>query len=174
MKTLLPGVEPHVEPDVEPDGGKRKGDCQSVGDARREDSCWRPEPLLRTCLSSLTNSQQFGRMMAAEADSRGFCQTAKQAFVCDGLPYNGPFTEHTFQDSHPFSISLETEGWATYVKLVSMCWQGRVDSVIEILTGECKTRRVDLQGWKGRIRSTFASGLSGSLPKNSSLHRAPA
>jgi hypothetical protein len=42
---------------------------------------WRPEPLFRTCLSSLADSNAFGRQMEVEADARGFYHAQKKAFV---------------------------------------------------------------------------------------------
>jgi len=44
--------------------------------------------LFRTCLSSLENSDAFGRMMEVEADARGFYRAMKRAFIGDGLAYN--------------------------------------------------------------------------------------
>ena len=44
----------------------------SSADTEKSDlKSWRPERLFRTCLSSLCDSDSFGRMMEAEADSRG-------------------------------------------------------------------------------------------------------
>jgi len=54
----------------------------------RNDKRENTKVILGRPLGSLTTSEKFGPMMAAEADSRGFYQAAKQAFVCDGLPYN--------------------------------------------------------------------------------------
>ena len=42
--------------------------------------------------------------------------------------------------------SKEAEGWGTYVKFITLCWEGRVDAVIEILTDACHERGVDLEG----------------------------
>ena len=54
----------------------------------RQASAWQPETVFRTCLSSLAGSDEFGAMMAAEADARGFFTAQKRAFVGDGLGYN--------------------------------------------------------------------------------------
>ncbi len=40
--------------------------------------------------------------------------------------------------------SNDTEGWSTYVRLVTLCWQGHVDSVIEDLTVACQERGIQL------------------------------
>ena len=78
MKKLLSGLAD--EGDFEPEAAMEK----SKSDLRS----WRPERLFRTCLSSLCDSNSFGRIMEAEADSRGFFKAAKQAFVGDSLQYN--------------------------------------------------------------------------------------
>ncbi len=71
MRSLLPGVEE--------ENSQEKG-------PRKSSREWLPEKLFRTSLSSMADSQAFGKMMAAEADSRGFYCAQKQAYVCDGLP----------------------------------------------------------------------------------------
>jgi hypothetical protein len=82
MKKLLSGVE---DEDVN-SSETEKSDLKS----------WRPERLFRTCLSSLCGSDSFGRMMEAEADSRGFFAAQKSAFVGDGLQYNWTIQKRHF------------------------------------------------------------------------------
>ena len=48
----------------------------------------RPEPLLRTCVASMSDSRAFGPMAAAEAQARGFFDASRQAFLGDGQKYN--------------------------------------------------------------------------------------
>lgn len=43
-----------------------------------------PKRLMRTCLSSLDDSETFGKLMATEAQSKGFYQAPRRAFVADG------------------------------------------------------------------------------------------
>ena len=140
MKTLLPGVE-----EVEDD---RKEDRRTD----REPLRWRPQPLFRTCLSSLATSENFGRMMAAEADSRGFYLAAKQAFVCDGLPYNWTIQETHFPTFTPIldfvhvmehvyaatrcARSDQAEVWQLHLQWSEACWQGRVREVLSQLRDE--------------------------------------
>jgi len=144
MKTLLPGVE-----EVE---DERKENRQAVSETRREPFRWRPESLFRTCLSSLTTSDKFGPMMAAEADSRGFYLAAKQAFVCDGLPYNWTIQQTHFPTFTPIldfvhvvehvyaaarcARSCQTEVWQLHLQWTEACWQGRVREVISQLRDE--------------------------------------
>jgi hypothetical protein len=144
MKTLLPGVEPSQS--------ERTDDRRSVAATRRKDSGWRPESLFRTCLSSLSTSDAFGRMMAAEADSRGFYLAAKQAFVCDGLPYNWTIQKTHFPTFTPIldfvhavehvyaaarSVRQEQEEiWQLHLQWTDACWKGHLRAVISDLLAE--------------------------------------
>jgi len=107
---------------------------------------WRPEPLFRTGLSSLKDSDAFGRMMEVEADARGFYHAAKKAFVSDGLPYNWTIQKRHFRDFTPIldfvhavehlyeasrSIHGEAEQrWTDYLRWARECWGGNVLQVI--------------------------------------------
>ncbi len=144
MKTLLPGIEPPQ--------GERTDDRQSAAKTRREDARWRPESLFRTCLSSLHTSDEFGRMMAAEADSRGFYGAAKQAFVCDGLPYNWtiqrthfptftPILDFVHAVEHVYAAARsvrhdQEEIWRLHLQWTEACWKGRAGEVISELRAE--------------------------------------
>jgi len=110
---------------------------------------WRPERLFRTCLSSLSNSQQFGRMMEAEADARGFYRAAKQAFVSDGLKYNWtiqqqhfptftPILDFTHAIEHLYEVaravsSRDEDAWTLYARWITACWKGQVAMIGEEL-----------------------------------------
>lgn len=110
---------------------------------------WRPEKIFRTCLSSLADSGKFGRMMAAEADSRGFYCAEKRAFVCDGLPYNWAIQQQHFPDftpildfvhaiehSHAAARALtddKDQAWNLHLAWAAALWQGQVDRVISQL-----------------------------------------
>ena len=144
MKTLLPGVE-------SPENNLKK-DCRAVSRTRGEAHRWRPEALFRTCLSSLTTSEKFGPMMAAEADSRGFYRAAKRAFVGDGLPYNWtiqqthfptftPILDFVHAVEHVYAAARcvrnnEEAIWQIHLQWTNACWQGRVREVISQLRAE--------------------------------------
>lgn len=133
MKRLLPVASDEVDDSPE---AEEKSDLKS----------WRPERLFRTCLSSLRNSDSFGRMMKAEADSRGFFAARKFAFVGDGLQYNWSIQQKHFPDFVPildFPHAIERayevaravqEGsdaiWDCYVNWASACWEGRVNDML--------------------------------------------
>lgn len=102
---------------------------------------WGPQPLVRTGLATLADSDAFGWMVAAEADRRGFLGAAKGAFVGDGQAYNWSiqrthfprFTaildfvhaaEHAHAAARAAGDPTLGRSWA------EACWQGRVDQVI--------------------------------------------
>jgi len=131
MQSLLTGVE--------------KESSQDAGAPERSPE-WRPEKLFRTCLSSLADSETFGRMMAAEADTRGFYCAEKQAFVSDGLPYNWTIQQRHFPEFTPildFVHAVEhshaaarattddnDQAWDLHLSWVTALWKGEVDQVI--------------------------------------------
>lgn len=110
---------------------------------------WQPKTVFRTCLSSLTRSEQFGPMMAAAADARGFFQAQKRAFVGDGQAYNWTIQQRWFPHFVPIvdfvhvveyvyevakAVHADTGArWQQYVAWATACWQGRVSTVIEDL-----------------------------------------
>jgi len=113
---------------------------------------WRPERLFRTCISSLCDSDSFGRMMEVEANSRGFYNAAKGAFVGDGLQYNWTPQKRHFPKFTPildFPHAIERvyeavravranpdDAWTLYVRWASDCWQGRVNVMLEQMRQE--------------------------------------
>jgi hypothetical protein len=117
---------------------------------------WQPETLFRTCLSSLAASDDFGAMMAAEADSRGFFTARKKAFLGDGSAYNWSIQQRWFPDFVPvadFVHAVEyvyaaakavhdeaSAWWRQYLAWANACWQGRVHEVI-----------AELHDWEARL-----------------------
>ena len=139
LKKLLPGVCENSTVAVE------EGTTASVV-TEKVDARWRPERLYRTCLSSLADSHEFGRMMEVEADSRGFYHAQKKAFVSDGLPYNWTIQQRHFRDFTPildFVHAVERlyeaarcvhedpdRRWDNYLRWAGACWLGNVGQVI--------------------------------------------
>lgn len=115
----------------------------------KSDDKWRPERLFRTCLSSLEDSDAFGRMMQVEGDARGFYHAQKKAFVSDGLPYNWTIQQRHFGDFTPildFVHAVEhlyeaarsvhddsAQRWEEYLRWARACWSGEIRQVIDAL-----------------------------------------
>ena len=107
---------------------------------------WRPQRLFRTCLSTLEDSDAFGRLMEVEADARGFYHATKKAFVSDGLPYNWTIQRRHFSDFTPIldfvhavehlyeaarSVHDDAERrWTDYLRWAGDCWRGNILQVI--------------------------------------------
>jgi hypothetical protein len=105
-----------------------------------------PKKLVRSCVASMENSRAFGPMMAAEAQSRGFYQAQKQAFLGDGSAYNWTIQRGYFPLFVPIADFLhvlcyvylaafavgadEAQRWSLYLEWLRGCWQGRVAEVI--------------------------------------------
>lgn len=115
-----------------------------------EPAAWQPRTLVRTCVSSLCSSDEFGPMMAAEADSRGFFAAEKRAFLGDGQHYNWSIQARWFPDFtaiadfiHVVEYVYEAakalhaepvERWTQYVAWADACWRGNVVEVIDALS----------------------------------------
>jgi hypothetical protein len=148
MKSLLTGVGAEQDRTVEEPSA-------TVAEEQFKDD-WRPERLFRTCLSSLEDSDAFGRMMEVEAASRGFYRAQKKTFVSDGLPYNWTIQQRHFRDFVPIldfvhaverlyeaAGCLHADGnarWHDYLRWARACWAGEVPQVI----AEWKTRQQSL------------------------------
>jgi hypothetical protein len=105
---------------------------------------WGPRPLFRTGLASMACSDDFGPMLAAEAERRGFHSAARGAFLGDGQAYNWSIQRrffaqytpildfvHAAEHVHEAAATVGDPGlgpaWA------ESCWRGRVDDVLDDL-----------------------------------------
>jgi hypothetical protein len=109
----------------------------------------KPRRLLRTVISSMKTSQEFGHQMAREATRRRFDEADRKAFVADGLTCNWSIQKEHFEDyvpvldfthavSYLFTASQIVFGkteqaWDAYTQWMTLAWQGRVGEVIEEL-----------------------------------------
>jgi hypothetical protein len=107
---------------------------------------WQPTTTYRSYLSSLASSDEFGPMMAAAADRRGFFQAQKRAFLGDGQAYNWTIQQrwfssfepivdfvHVIEYVHEAAKAIEStpaECWQTYIRWATACWQSSVAEVI--------------------------------------------
>jgi len=119
-----------------------------------------PRRVLRTAVSSMACSDDFGPMMKREAQRRRFFDAPLRAFIGDGLGWNWSIWKKHFPDSVPIldfihaiqyvysaaaaMSSDDEQTWATYVKYVTLCWEGNVAQVIDELTAACEGRGMEL------------------------------
>lgn len=128
---------------------------QAEAPALRAD--WRPKRLVRTVVSSMKSSRDFGRQMAREAKQRRFYEASAKAFLGDGLPWNWTIWKEHFRDFtpildfiHPLSYlflaaktvyaASDADAWSQYLTWMRGCWQGEVGQVIE-----------ELQAWRRKL-----------------------
>ena len=114
-----------------------------------DDADWRPKRLVRTVLSSLAASKDFGKQMAREAKRRRFFEAKARAFLGDGLPWNWSIWKSHFPDftaildfihvlSYLFVVAKAVhqdpeEAWSQYLVWMRGCWQGEVAQALEEL-----------------------------------------
>jgi len=113
---------------------------------------WQPERLVRTCVATTRDSDEFGRLVGAEAKTRNFEAASRRAFVGDGQAYNWAIQKRWFaayvavvdfihvlgyvwQAASATGVS-EQEQWERYTRWLRGCWQGRVSEVLIELDAE--------------------------------------
>jgi hypothetical protein len=110
---------------------------------------WRPKRLVRTVLSSMAESKEFGKQMAREAKRRRFSEARAKAFLGDGLPWNWSIWKQHFCDfvpildfihvlSYLFLVAKAVHdsadaAWGQYMVWMRGAWQGEVAQVLEEL-----------------------------------------
>jgi hypothetical protein len=115
--------------------------------AQSED--WRPKRMMRTVLSSVACSEEFGRQMAREAKQRRFHEARARAFLGDGLAWNWSIWKKHFAEFTPIldfihalsyvfvvakAIHAQPEdAWSQYLAWMRGCWRGEVGQVLEEL-----------------------------------------
>jgi hypothetical protein len=100
----------------------------------------------RTCVATMQDSAEFGKMVAAEAYRRNFQAAARGALLGDGGKWIWTLHRKWFQGLtpvadfvHPLTYLYVTatvlasavpERWQLYLGWMTQCWQGRVTDVI--------------------------------------------
>ncbi len=111
---------------------------------------WQPEPLVRTCVATTRTSDDFGPLVAAEAQARHFGAAPRQAFVGDGQAWNWTLQKAFFPGAIAIADFIHVltyvylaakavagsapEHWEMYLGWATSCWQGRVAEVLAALT----------------------------------------
>lgn len=117
-----------------------------------------PKRILRTCLSSLVSSVEFGSQMSREARRRCFHVAAQRVFIGDGLPWNWSIWREHFPTFTPILDFIhavqylyaaaqawepdDPRRWARYLAWAEAVWQGRTADVIAQLRAESALRGV--------------------------------
>jgi hypothetical protein len=108
---------------------------------------WHPKRVVRTVLSSMAESKDFGKQMAREAKRRRFAEAPARAFLGDGLPWNWSIWKRHFGEFTPILDFIHVlsylflaaklvhqvheEAWSQYLVWMRGAWQGDVAQVLE-------------------------------------------
>ncbi len=121
----------------------------------RSEKVAKPEPLVRTAVATQQKIEEFGWMVAAEAQKRGFYEAPRKAFVGDGGNWIEPFGALHFPGwtqvldfmhgmTHLYGGACAAygkdtkEAWGFYKRLVTKMWKGEVGSLIRMLENHVK------------------------------------
>lgn len=130
----------------------------SATQAEREtkERYWPPQREFRTVVATLGDVDEFGALVASEAQRRGFYEAGRQVFLGDGdhknwtvhkihFPHSVAITDfvhvvgYVFQAATAVTSSIAAQ-WEQYVAWMTACWQGHVDQVLN-----------DLREWAERV-----------------------
>ena len=103
-------------------------------------------------MATTRDSDEFGRLVGAEAKARNFEVASRRAFVGDGQAYNWSIQKRWFAKYVPIvdfihvlgyvwqaagaTDAREREQWEQYTRWLRSCWQGRVSEVLIELDAE--------------------------------------
>jgi len=135
--------------DAQPDEKEDDEACEDEVQSERSKALHKPKRILRTVISSMKNSQQFGEQMSREAKRRRFGEAPRKAYVADGLTCNWTIHKTHFSDYTPildfihavsylFTASLACfgktdEAWSAYCRWMRCAWCGKINDVVEEL-----------------------------------------
>jgi hypothetical protein len=180
VEKLVLGLKKVKPPEPELASATVKEETSPPAEIQEEPAEWQPKTLVRTCISSLANSDAFGPQMAVEADSRGFYAALKRAFLGDGQGYNWTIQRDWFPTFTPIADFIhvleyiyeaaqalhddEPLRWQQYLQWATACWQGKVDRVIE----EMQQASVSSETTEGKDREKTVQASATYLTNNRS------
>lgn len=122
---------------------------------RRGPKIVKPEPKVRTVVATTKGSDEFGEMVAAEAQRRGFYEAKKKGAIGDGglwiwaivaLQFPGfvPILDFLHLMSHLYGASQaaypknSNRAWRFYEKILRLSWSGRTKELKRLLRQEAE------------------------------------
>jgi hypothetical protein len=138
--------------------------------ATADEKSWPPKrpKNARSCVATMQDCAEFGKLVAAEAYRRNFQAAARGALLGDGSAWIWNLHKKWFPDLTPVAdfvhaltylyvtatvlASTVTERWQWYVAWMTLCWQGRVRTVIEDL--EARLARLEPFTGPGKLLPT--------------------
>jgi hypothetical protein len=129
--------------------GENPADSSSPANDQPKEPRKRPKLLVRSYVASTCSSEQFGPMVAAEAQRRNFMNAVQRAFLGDGAAWIWKLQQQyfpTFQAivdflhvlGHLFAAAKAAatgseQPWELFQSWAEACWKGQVDTVIQQL-----------------------------------------
>ncbi len=118
-----------------------------------------PKRILRTCVSSMSCSDDFGATMKREAQRRRFFEASRGAFLGDGLAWNWTIWKRHFSSFIPVldfihaiqylfaaakaMTDTDAAAWTCYHRFATACWQGHIKSIITALKADLRDRGIE-------------------------------
>jgi hypothetical protein len=135
------------------DGPEIVGESFKPGPGARPDAIDRQqERLVRTCVATTRDSDEFGRPVGAEAKARNFEAACRRGFLGDGQAHNWVIQKRWFAEYvrvvdfiHVLGYAWRAAGatgvcareqWERYTRWLRGCWRGRVSDVLVELDAE--------------------------------------
>lgn len=156
LKPQAPGTASDADEKLAAESFAQAVDEPADGAKTKAKRLWPPERVFRTCVASMKDVHQFGPVLAAEAQRRGFYDAPRRVFLGDGDPKNWtvqtvhfPHFTAVTDFVHPIAYVFEAAGaitcspaaaWEQYLEWMTDCWQGRVQKVLQ-----------DLRQWQDRL-----------------------
>jgi hypothetical protein len=139
--------------------------------AAKDESVWPPKPLVRTCQATLGCSDEFGPMVAVEAQRRNFFAAQARAFLGDGgawiwglqrtyFPTFEPIVDFVHVLTYIYLAAKAVGGpalavWERYLGWATACWQGRVAAVLEDLRAAHRTMAAPPEGQEAKSTDPY-------------------
>jgi hypothetical protein len=132
---------------------------------------WPPEPLVRTCQATLASSDEFGPMVAAEAQRRHFFAAQSRAFLGDGgawiwtlhrtyFPGFEPIVDFVHALTYVYLSAKAVGGpaaavWERYLGWATACWEGGVAGVLEELRAALEEKPPPPEGQESKATDPY-------------------
>ena len=136
-----------------------------------DEPVWPPKPLVRTCQATLGSSDEFGPIVAAEAQRRNFFAAQARAFLGDGGAWIWVLQRTYFATFEPIVDFVHvltyiylaakavggpaTAVWERYLGWATACWQGRVAAVLEDLRAAHGTMAAPPEGQEAKSTDPY-------------------
>lgn len=149
-------AEQHARDEENAENTASKALSEQAVENDASDRQWPPQRIFRTCVATLKDVYEFGPLVAAEAQRRGFFDAPRQVFLGDGdhknwivhklhFPHFTAITDFVHPVTYLYDAAAAvTSSWAAhweqYAAWMTDCWQGRIGSVLS-----------DLRDWQSRL-----------------------